>query len=192
MPKWTSPLFSDIRNALEDNVIFSSWKGRPYFRAYVVPSQPNTNPQLAIRDDFRKIVHRWQGFIAGIPTFKQLWDNTATKFMISGYNLFLSYGRGSSITTTTVGPDVNITFDTNVPLTNFGIYRITGVGLPSLINEPTSTSGTLTDTPPVGTTSTYFIGYIFVPGETPSEVNLITKWKPNLETGIADEAIATV
>ena len=42
MAKWISPLFADIRNKLGDSVIFSNWKGRPYFRKYAKPSNPKT------------------------------------------------------------------------------------------------------------------------------------------------------
>lgn len=61
MAKWKSPLFSDIRNKLGENVVFSMWKGRPYMRSYVTPANPNSLKQAANRDQMNFNPHTREG-----------------------------------------------------------------------------------------------------------------------------------
>ena len=93
MAKWKSPLFSDIRNKLGENVVFSMWKGRPYMRSYVVPANPDSLKQQANRDQMRKIVAMYQANIKGDETLAAAWDVEALPRLISGYNQFVQYGR---------------------------------------------------------------------------------------------------
>jgi hypothetical protein len=93
MAKWKSPLFSDIRNKLGENVVFSMWKGRPYMRSYVVPANPNSLKQQANRDQMAKIVAMYQANIKGDESIAAAWDVEALPALISGYNRFCSYGR---------------------------------------------------------------------------------------------------
>lgn len=93
MAKWKSPLFSDIRNKLGENVVFSMWKGRPYMRSYVTPANPNSLKQQANRDQMRKIVALYQLTVKGIPENEAAWNIEALPRLISGYNQFSQYGR---------------------------------------------------------------------------------------------------
>lgn len=93
MAKWKSPLFSDIRNKLGENVVFSMWKGRPYMRSYVTPANPNSLKQAANRDQMRKIVAMYQTNIKGDASIAAAWDVEALPRLISGYNQFTAYGR---------------------------------------------------------------------------------------------------
>lgn len=93
MAKWKSPLFSDIRNKLGENVVFSMWKGRPYMRSYTVPSNPNSLKQQAERDQMAKIVEMFQANIKGDADMKAAWNVEALPLLISGYNIFTKYGR---------------------------------------------------------------------------------------------------
>jgi hypothetical protein len=97
MAKWKSPLFSDIRNKLGENVVFSMWKGRPYMRSYVVPANPDSLKQQANRDQMRKIVAMYQANIKGDETLAAAWDVEALPRLISGYNQFVQYGRKVTI-----------------------------------------------------------------------------------------------
>lgn len=97
MATWKSPLFSDIRNKLGENVVFSMWKGRPYMRSFVTPANPNTLAQQANRDQMAKIVELYQTNIKGTPANVAAWDVEALKDLVSGYNQFTKYGRGTVI-----------------------------------------------------------------------------------------------
>jgi hypothetical protein len=94
MATWKSPIFSDIRNKLGENVVFSMWKGRTYMRSYVKPSNPNTLAQTANRLDMTRLVEHWQGVIAVIPADVTLWNKAALSDLISGYNRFVKGARG--------------------------------------------------------------------------------------------------
>lgn len=93
MAKWTSPLFSDIRNKLGNNVIFSMWKGRPYMRSYVKPANPQTAAQTANRLHHSALVEMYQNNVKGTPAHKTAWNVEALSALISGFNRFVSYGR---------------------------------------------------------------------------------------------------
>lgn len=93
MAKWKSPLFSDIRNKLGENVVFSMWKGRPYMRSYVTPANPNTLKQQANRDQMRKIVALYQDMVKSEAAYEAAWNVEALPRLISGYNQFTQYGR---------------------------------------------------------------------------------------------------
>lgn len=112
MPKWKSPLFSDIRNALEDNVVFSMWKGRPYFRTHVMPAQPRTPPQMAERAQMRIAIAQYRADVNTAPE-KAAWDRIALPRLISGFNQYISQNRLSDIaspaTATLIGGTVSIT-----------------------------------------------------------------------------------
>jgi hypothetical protein len=97
MAKWKSPLFSDIRNKLGENVVFSMWKGRPYMRSYVVPANPNSLKQQAQRDLMRKLVLMYQTNIKGDESIAAAWDVEALPRLISGYNQFVQYGADNVI-----------------------------------------------------------------------------------------------
>ena len=93
MAKWKSPLFSDIRNKLGENVVFSMWKGRPYMRSYTVPANPNTLKQQAERNQMKNIVEMFQANVKGTPDNKAAWNVEALPLLISGFNIFTKYGR---------------------------------------------------------------------------------------------------
>lgn len=100
MAKWKSPIFSDIRNKLGDNVVFSMWKGRPYMRSYVRPANPDTNAQKANRAHLAAILGLYQANVKGTADNVAAWDAEALPKLISGYNLFMQYGRtGSQVVT---------------------------------------------------------------------------------------------
>jgi hypothetical protein len=94
LAKWKSPIFSDIRNKLGENVVFSMWKGRPYMRSYVRPSNPQTLAQTANRLDMTRLVQAWQSIIAILPEVVTAWNKAALSDLISGYNRFVKGMRG--------------------------------------------------------------------------------------------------
>lgn len=93
MAKWFSPIFSDIRNKLGENVVFSQWKGRPYMRSWVKPANPQTDAQTANRAHMAAIVDMYQQNVKATPAHVTAWNAEALKDLISGYNQFTKYGR---------------------------------------------------------------------------------------------------
>lgn len=102
MAKWKSPIFSDIRNKLGDNVVFSMWKGRPYMRSYVTPANPNSLAQQANRLHMAALVAQYQSVIKVTPADVIAWNAAALPLLISGYNRFVKGMRGVVISALTL------------------------------------------------------------------------------------------
>lgn len=80
-----SPLIVDIRNKQKDTV-FSKWKGINYIRSRVIPSNPQTGPQTAVRDSLSQLVVCWQ---EAYNTVKLNQDEHASGRNYSGFNKFI-------------------------------------------------------------------------------------------------------
>lgn len=102
MAKWKSPIFSDIRNKLGENVVFSMWKGRQYMRSYTKPANPKTTGQTANRLHMAAVVSWWQQHVATVPASITLWNTGALASLISGFNLFTKTMRGTVISAVTL------------------------------------------------------------------------------------------
>ena len=102
MAKWKSPIFSDIRNKLGENVVFSMWKGRQYMRSYTKPSNPKTLAQTANRLHMEALVSYWQSHQATVDAVKTLWNAAALSDLISGFNRFIKGLRGYVISSVTL------------------------------------------------------------------------------------------
>jgi hypothetical protein len=200
MAKWTSSLFSDIRNKLGDQVVFSNWKGRGYMRQYVKPANPNTLKQQAVRDATKKIIKRFQEVITS-ENEKGVWNKLALPLAISGYNLFVKYAKKSQIkcpATASAGSDVSITYTLGFPAGEAGIYRYDGTNYTDITPAGGLVSGTdqtITDTAVPTGEYVYFIAYkkALIDGDTsPQSYQTITAYSPNYDTGVADEAKITV
>jgi hypothetical protein len=95
MAKVTSPLMSlDASGTIGNALTFSKWKGRNYVRQYVIPTYSNTTEQAAIRDIVRKASLAWKagstvGGTAINSAYKLAYDEAATAYQISGFNLFI-------------------------------------------------------------------------------------------------------
>jgi hypothetical protein len=134
MPKWTSPLFTDIRNALGQSIVFSNWKGRPYMRAWTKPSNPRTNKQLVVRDLMAKLVARYQATVIvseSAPEHAATWNTEALPYSISGYNVFTKFGAKSriSVPATASGTGtatVEVTYTLGIPASKAKIYHEKG------------------------------------------------------------------
>ena len=118
MAKWKSPIFSDIRNKLGENVVFSMWKGRQYMRSYTKPANPKTLAQTANRLHMKALVSYWQTNIATYAGMVKKWNAAGLTDLISGFNRFIKLGRGTVCPTATLAhASMSIT--------------LTGVGVPS-------------------------------------------------------------
>jgi len=195
LAKWTSPLFSDIRNAIGKTAVFSSWKGRGYFREYVIPANPKTNPQKANRAVMTNLVKRFQS-LAATPANKVLWNAIAGPWMISGYNIFVKYGRKSTITAVTGAGanEIDVTGKCGVPLDKAHFYAFAVVA-ETWSDEgavPTAEFTDLTLTlPGADIEYTVYIGDSDAENDPIDGNAAITSWYPNTATGVADVATAT-
>ena len=202
MPKWSSPLFSDIRNALGESVVFSIWKGRPYFRSWVKPANPKTLSQQAHRDVMKKLVERWKE-IATTDAIKKAWNTIALDQLISGYNLFIKEGRRSKISVPetasgTGSATVTVTYTLGLGAADARIYRYDGTNWVDVTPAEGLKAGenqTFDDVVTASGTYEYYIAdsRVLVEGDTaPQPYQAITKWMPDTANGVAKEAKVTV
>lgn len=196
MAKWKSPIMSDIRNQLGQSVVFSIWKGRNYFRSYVIPANPRTNAQKGNRAVLKELVKRWQSII-NTDAKRAAWNNEALPYLISGFNLFVKFGRKSAISCPSTGQAnvaFNITYTLGLPASKARLFRYNG----TTWTDITPTGG-LSETPNsvVSRTETsagtyyYFIadGDVLVTGDSaPQPYQAITKWMADETNGVAKEA----
>lgn len=202
MAKWTSPVLTDIRNQVGKSVVFSAWKGRSYFRSYVKPANPKTLKQQANRAVHALLVKRWQE-IATSESIKAAWNDVgAQEGNITGYNVFVKYGRKSKISceaSATVNSTITITYTLGLPAAYAMIVAIKPNGTLEIVAD----AGTLeagegkTVTYQVTSAGTYqfFLGdsRVLVQGDTaPQNYQLITKWMPDYATGTAKAAECVV
>lgn len=82
---YLSPLIVDIRNKQSDTV-FSKWKGINYIRSRVIPANPKTAAQVAIREALAQLVSLWQDMEAEV---KPNWDSYVSGRDYSGFNHFI-------------------------------------------------------------------------------------------------------
>ena len=81
-------IFGDIYSGKQGQAgVYATWKGRQYRRSYVIPANPRTPMQQAVRNSFRNAVAEWQKFSA---LQKQAYNYLATPLQISGFNLWIS------------------------------------------------------------------------------------------------------
>jgi len=196
MAKWKSPIMSDIRNKLGDSVVFSIWKGRNYFRSYVIPANPRTNAQKANRAVLSELVKRWQAII-NTAGKKAAWNAEALPYLISGFNLFMKFGRKSAISCPATGSAnvaFNITYTLGLPAAKARIYKFDGTTWTDItpaggLSE--TPNSTLSRTETSAGTYYYFIADkdVLVSGDSsPQEYQAITKWLADETNGVAKEA----
>jgi len=194
MPKWASPIFTDMRNAIGQNVVFSMWKGRPYIRTWVKPANPRTNPQKAVRAVLTNLVKRYQELMAD-PDVKSEWNIEALPYVISGFNVFVKWGRLSEIS---VSPksgaaplDVTVTYKCGIPLAKATLLQFDGTTWTKIKDKGTlSAEGTVTVTGLAAGTYYFFLADddVLKAGDaSPQGYQAITKWKPDKVNGVAEE-----
>ena len=87
MAKVRGPLLSfSAGGQIAKTQVYSRWKGRPYSRQYVIPSNPQTDDQSLTRDVF--------SFLNGVyktapPRMTEAWDAGASGRVLTGRNLFI-------------------------------------------------------------------------------------------------------
>ena len=83
---YLSPLIVDIR-AKQADTVFSKWRGINYIRSRVIPANPKTDAQVAIRNALKNLVSLWQGAHYSMRINR---NGYATGKPYSGFNSFLS------------------------------------------------------------------------------------------------------
>lgn len=74
MARTIAPLLSfGASGAIAKTQVYSSWKGRPYARRYVIPSNPNSVDQQETRNTFRWLNNVWKFMPAGAVAAWQLY-----------------------------------------------------------------------------------------------------------------------
>lgn len=110
MAKVTGPLFSlDARNAIGKAIVYSYWRGIQYVRARVIPANPKSAGQQAIRSLITDASTAWSAKTSPIDTaYQTAYNNAAAGQSYSGFNLYIKdcVGKngGSSYTGTFVAP----------------------------------------------------------------------------------------
>lgn len=202
MAKWKSALFTDIRNKLGDSVVFSMWKGRPYFRSYVTPANPNSNAQKANRAQLAEIVAMYQSNVKGTTAYVAAWDAEALSDSISGYNQFTKYGRGTVFGTVNLAAgslSIEIT-DAKIPEDRLAVMVYDLSATTYLLPTTKRGSGTYTAadftayTPAAGDLVYIADTQVLQGADTEATAALYkacNHWKINTTTGTADALVVT-
>lgn len=86
MASTTGPLFSfDASGKIGDSIVFSRWRGRPYVRRLVTPSNPRSAAQTGVRAMMRFLSQQWAGLTA---TEKATWAALADATNILNFNAY--------------------------------------------------------------------------------------------------------
>lgn len=202
MVKWTSPIISDASGQLAESVVFSKWKGRSYMRTYVKPANPRTDKQVANRDVFDKLVKRYQS-LATDANVKSAWNNRALEYLISGFNLFMKFGRSSWIKLSTYNfpsgtpypQTITIYYQCGIPLSEARCYVFNGTIWTDITPaEGLSAEGSFTYTVPAAGTYEFYLATnkVLREGDTsPQFYQAVTKWYPDETIPGAKEAKLT-
>ena len=91
MAKVSGPLFSlDARGQVGKAIVYSFWKGVNYVRQHVVPNNPQSTEQTAIRDLITDASQAWKLETSPIDTaYKAAYDLAAAGQAYSGFNLYI-------------------------------------------------------------------------------------------------------
>lgn len=91
MAKVTGGMMSlDASGKFAGTMVFSKWKGRPYARLLVTPSNPNSDAQIGVRANMRWLGREWAQLTA--PQ-QATWQERATQNNYSPFNAFVSVNQ---------------------------------------------------------------------------------------------------
>lgn len=86
-----SPLIASMSGKTAD-AVFASWKGRNYVRQHIIPANPQTAGQTAVRNSLAEAVALWQSVS---ETLKTAYGDGADALNISGYNDMVGRSRAA-------------------------------------------------------------------------------------------------
>lgn len=84
-----SPLVSEMRGKTA-GLVAATWKGIQYVRMHVIPGNPQTAAQTAVREAFARCVTLWRS-LSG--PFKTWLDTYYSDYAMSGFNGFIRLNR---------------------------------------------------------------------------------------------------
>ena len=91
MVKVNGPMLSlSASGTIANTATFGTWKGRPYVRQRVVPTNPREPLQVAVRSMFRFLSQNWAAIGA---TPKASWDDRAEMRSISPFNAYMGVNQ---------------------------------------------------------------------------------------------------
>lgn len=123
MVKVAGPAFSlDASGTLGDAIVYSKWKGRPYVRERVIPSNPRSEGQVAMRAMLTWLAQQWA---AQSGADQLTWDDPADADVISPFNAFTKNGLSRWRNFTAPG----------------NAYPVPGTGTEATLNDWTVTGG---------------------------------------------------
>lgn len=86
-----APLLSlEASGKLANSIVYSKWKGRPYVRTLVTPSNPKSGGQVGMRAMFKWLAQNWNALSAGD---KATWEERADQQIVSPFNAYMSYNQ---------------------------------------------------------------------------------------------------
>lgn len=92
MPRLTGPLFSlDARQTLGKTIVYSAWKGLNYARMRVIPYNPKSDAQTAVRDTMTFAVLYFTKGDYVTASQKTWWNTYAEGTNESGWNRFAKF-----------------------------------------------------------------------------------------------------
>ena len=95
-----SPLLAGASGKAADAVA-SNWKGRAYIRKHVIPKNPQSAAQVAVRESLAACVTLWRSLSS---TIKAWLDTYGTGYGMSGYNVFMKKNRAAQQASTALVP----------------------------------------------------------------------------------------
>jgi hypothetical protein len=98
MAKVTGPLFSlDARATVGKAITYSYWRGVNYVRARVVPKNPNSSLQQAIRLLVKDASEKWRAETSPVDSaYKGAYDAFAEGKPFSGFNAYMKDAVGKN------------------------------------------------------------------------------------------------
>jgi len=198
--KWKSVLFSGLDGKLGDQIVGAKWKGRNYFRSYVIPANPQTNKQQCGRDEMANLVARCQSVVLSDADVKAAWNAKALPYLVSGFNLFCKQGRLSEISCPTpeTGGTVTVTYTCGIPIQDAGMLSYNGSTWAIEVAKGSLEAGTdkTVDLSGLATNTYHFyianLDVLKGADASPQEYQAVDNWKPNESTGVADAAVCAM
>lgn len=87
MAKVTAPFLSfGARGSIANTLVAATWRGRPYMRQHVIPSNPQSVAQTLTRDIFKNLNSIWK---VGDAELVAPWERFATGQVLTGRNAFV-------------------------------------------------------------------------------------------------------
>jgi len=126
-------IFGDVYSGQAGKAgVFAKWKGRQYRRKYVIPANPKTTMQMAIRGFFTNAVDKWHLYHS---LQRLVFSYLATGLVMSGFNLLVSRWQKAATTGATLPLDpmegikqiasAEKTTSTDSPLTAAALFDLT-------------------------------------------------------------------